>query len=449
MPPTEGSLLPSQARWMLPVVALVVAVFLAVTGLADHAKSTLRLPAGRSARSAGVARVAARAGTGISTAVGAIPGVSDNQRSRWAFGSGVADTSSAVATKPLPAARRNAAQRQGHLLPADILVVGGHSLPAGLAARVRRIKGVAAAIPVDAGRVRVDGVFVNVLGVNPAKFRWFAAGPTARSNALWANVAAGGMAISFTMGSQDRLSLDAPVTVSGVHPTRLPVAGFGTVGIGGVDAVVSHTVARSLGLPSANAIIVSAPRARLDRLMTRIRKLTPAKAAVAALVTQVIEGSTTVTTGAAGAIGVGVGSGRGLTPLELATFLAAAESRVGMRYVWGGDGPTQFDCSGLVQWSLAQAGVVMPRVAADQARTGPLLPLRELRPGDLLFYHTDPTAPDYISHVAIYIGNDEMLQAPEPGMNVEIVRADFGAGFAGAVRIYPKVAAAVAGNLAG
>jgi len=449
MPPTEGSLLPSQARWLLPVVALVVAVFLAVTGLADHAKSTLRLPAGRSARSAGAAHVAARAGTGISTAVGAIPGVSDNQRSRWNFGSGVADSSSAVATKPLPAARRSAAAGQRRLLPADILVVRGRSLPGSLAPRVRRIHGVKAAIPVDAGRVRVDGVFVNVLGVNPAKFRSFAAGPTARSDALWANVAAGGMAISFTMGSQDRLSLDAPVTVSGVHPAKLPVAGFGTVGIGGVDAVVSHTVARALGLPAANAIIVSAPHARLDRLMAKIRKLTPAKTAVAALVTQVIEGRTTVTTGAAGAIGVGVGNGRGLTALELATFLAAAESRVGMRYVWGGDGPTQFDCSGLVHWSLAQAGVVMPRVAADQARTGPLLPLSDLRPGDLLFYHTDPTAPHYISHVAIYLGNDEMLQAPEPGMNVEIVRADFGAGFAGAVRIYPKVAAAVAGNLAG
>jgi peptidoglycan DL-endopeptidase CwlO len=120
-----------------------------------------------------------------------------------------------------------------------------------------------------------------------------------------------------------------------------------------------------------------------------------------------------------------------------------------MPYVWGGDGPTDFDCSGLVQWSMAQAGVVMPRVAADQARTGPLLPLSELEPGDLLFYHTDPTAPDYISHVAIYIGNGMMLQAPEPGMDVEVVKADFGAGFAGAIRVYPKVAAAVAASIAG
>jgi len=442
--------LPSLARRLLPVVAFAVVLFLAMTGLADHAKSTLMLPAGRSARSA--ARAAARSVTGeraagVSAAVGAIPGVRHEPRDRWRFG--LTSTASAVAAKPLPAAHRTSARSRKSLLQADVLVVAGRSLPAGLLARVRRLHGVAAALAVDASRVRVNGVFVNVLGVNPAKFRRFAASPTARSDALWANVAAGGIAISYTMGSQDRLSLAEPVQVSGAHPMKLPVAGFGTVGIGGVDAVVSHAVARRLGLPAANAIVVSAPHARLGRLMARIRKLTPARTAVAALVTQVIEGKSVVTTGAAGAVGVGVGKGRGLTPLELAQFLAAAESRVGMPYVWGGDGPTQFDCSGLVQWSLAQAGVVMPRVAADQARTGPLLPLSDLRPGDLLFYHTDPTAPEYISHVAIYIGNGEMLQAPEPGMNVQIVPADFGAGFAGAVRIYPKIAAAVAGSPAG
>ena len=98
---------------------------------------------------------------------------------------------------------------------------------------------------------------------------------------------------------------------------------------------------------------------------------------------------------------------------------------------------------------MRQAGVVMPRVAADQAQTGPQIPIADIQPGDLLFYHTDPTAPTYISHVAIYIGDGRMLQAPEPGEDVQVVPADFGAGFAGAVRVYPRVAAAVAGNIAG
>ena len=156
-------------------------------------------------------------------------------------------------------------------------------------------------------------------------------------------------------------------------------------------------------------------------------------------------GNTTVTSAAAGSLGLTASQGPGLTAAELVKFLAAAKSRVGMPYVWGGDGPNQFDCSGLVQWSLAQAGVVMPRVAADQAQDRPAAAAqRDRSPGDLLFYHTDPTAPSYISHVAIYLGDGQMLQAPEPGMDVQIVPADFGAGFAGAIRIYPKVAAAVA-----
>jgi cell wall-associated NlpC family hydrolase len=91
----------------------------------------------------------------------------------------------------------------------------------------------------------------------------------------------------------------------------------------------------------------------------------------------------------------------------------------------------------------------MPRVAADQALTGPQVPVSDLQPGDLLFYHTDPTAPAYISHVAIYLGDGKMLQAPEPGMDVEVVPADVGSEFAGAVRVYPRVAAEVAANPVG
>jgi cell wall-associated NlpC family hydrolase len=345
-----------------------------------------------------------------------------------------------------------AGKRQGrlaHLLQADVLLVAQKPLPAGLVKRVRHVAGVAAAVPVDAGRLKVNDVFTNVLGVNPVTFRPFAAGPTARSVALWQNVAEGGMALSYTMGHQDRLSLTKPVRVDGARSMKLAVAGFGTVGIGGVDAVVSGAVARRLGLPSRNAIVLSAPKVRLDQLMTKLKKLAPAGTAVAPLVTQVIMGSVTVTSGAAGALGNAAAQGPGLTVTQIASFLAAAESRIGLPYVWGGAGPDEFDCSGLVQWSMRRAGILMPRVAADQARTGPLVPVSALRPGDLLFYHTDPTAPNYISHVAIYLGNDEMLQAPQPGMNVEVVRADFGAGFAGAVRVYPRVAAAVAGNLAG
>jgi cell wall-associated NlpC family hydrolase len=442
--------LPSLARRLLPVLAFALVLSLVMAGVLGHARSRLALPDARHARSAGASRWAINGVLAdLSAAVGAIPGADGRANGPGGPAGGPLASTSAVAAKPLPSSSGSRARPLSRLLQPDMLVVARQSLPAALVRALRRLGGVAAAVPVDAGRVQVNGVFVNVLGVNPATFRPFAASPTARSTGLWQNVTAGGMAISYTMGHQDRLTLTKPVLVTGSRTLTLPVAGFGTVGIGGVDAVVSEAVARTLGLPAGNAVVISAPKARLDRLMARIKKLAPAGTAVAPLVTQVIMGTQTVISGAAGAVGAVVGQGPGLTAVQIARFLAAAESRIGLPYVWGGAGPATFDCSGLVQWSMAQAGVLMPRVAADQARTGPLLRLSDLRPGDLLFYHTDPTAPNYISHVAIYIGNGQMLQAPEPGMDVEVVAADFGAGFAGAVRVYPGVAAAVAGNLAG
>ncbi len=349
--------------------------------------------------------------------------------------------SSAAAAGPLPRLHR--------LLQADLLVVAPASLPHSAATAVARLPGVVAAQQVDAARIQMDGKFVATLGVNPVDFRAFAAKPTAESGSLWRNVAAGGVAVSYTMGKLDKLPLSQSLRAAGRRTEDLRVAGFGTVGISGVDAVVSDQVARSLGMPAGNAIVISAPHAELGTLMKRVAKLLPHSATVAALVAQAPVSGVALASGAAGAAGASAVSGPGLSSAQLSVFLKAAVARLGLPYVWGAAGPRSFDCSGLVQWSLAQAGIVMPRVAVDQARTGPQVPVSQLQPGDLLFYHTDPTAPSYISHVAIYLGKGLMIQAPEPGMDVQIVPADVGSGFAGAVRVYPRVAAAVAANPVG
>jgi peptidoglycan DL-endopeptidase CwlO len=248
--------------------------------------------------------------------------------------------------------------------------------------------------------------------------------------------------VSYTMGTLDRLALGRTVTVTGRQAERLRVVAFGTVGIGGVDAVVSDSVARSLGIPASNAIVISAPPASVTALTDRIKAVLPSGAAVEPLITQ------TSTPSRAGVAVPDEGAYGGLSSAQLTTALRAAESRQGLPYAWGAAGPSSFDCSGLVQWSFAQAGVAMPRVAADQARTGPAVPVSQLQPGDLLFYHTDPTDPGYIAHVAIYLGNGWMIQAPQPGLQVQVVAADFGAQYAGAVRVSPRLAGAAAGGLA-
>jgi len=358
--------------------------------------------------------------------------------------------SSAVRVVTLPGTPAGPAVRPLRKLhPADLLVVAPSSLPAASLAAIRKLPGVTAANLLDAARIKVNGGYVAMLGVNPSTFREFAAKPTAKSTVLWQNVADGGIAVSYLMGEQEKLPVGGTVTVAGARTEELPVGGFGTVGISGVDAVVSDTVARSLGMPAGNAIVISAPHATLSVLMRKVRLALPGGASVAPLAGQAPARGLPVTQGSAGALGLTSGSGPGLSAAQVRSFLTAALSRVGLPYIWGGAGPKVFDCSGLVQWSLRQAGIVMPRVAVDQAQTGPRIALSELEPGDLLFYHTDPTAPSYISHVAIYLGQGLMLQAPQPGEDVQIVPAVFGGGFAGAIEVFPRVATAVAGGLAG
>ena len=330
-----------------------------------------------------------------------------------------------------------------HVLPVDLVAVSATTLPAAAVNKVRDLPGVRAVEAVDAARVRVNGRFAAVLGVDPSGFRRFAAKPTAKDTAFWRSVEGGGLGLSYEMGKQDKLPAGTSVTVAGRSVQTMRVGKFGTVGIGGVDAVITDKAARSLGFPVRNAIVISAPSAaHFTKLSREIKKALPHGTEVDQLVVQTSQGTSAAASAAAGSVQPTTGGLASAAVIH--AFLQAAVSRLGMPYVWGANGPTSFDCSGLVQWSFAQAGVVMPRVAADQARTGPAVPVSQLTPGDLLFYHTDPTAPGYISHVAIYLGGGKMIQAPEPGMNVEIVPVDLGGEFAGAVDVSPAVAAQAA-----
>ena len=179
----------------------------------------------------------------------------------------------------------------GPLRQPDLLVIAPFSLSTQVQAAVSRLPGVTGTDPVEAAKVQINGAYTAVLGVDPSTFRGYAAGPTAASDALWQGVADGGIAVSYTMGTLDRLSLGGGVTVTGSQSERLPVIAFGTVGIGGVDAVVSDSVARSLGMPAGNAIVVSAPPASVASLATQIRGVLPPGAGVEPLVTLVTEPS--------------------------------------------------------------------------------------------------------------------------------------------------------------
>jgi cell wall-associated NlpC family hydrolase len=92
-----------------------------------------------------------------------------------------------------------------------------------------------------------------------------------------------------------------------------------------------------------------------------------------------------------------------------------------------------FDCSGLTQYAYAQAGISIPRNSRAQYAALPKVSAGNLQPGDLVFWASNPGNPSTIHHVAIYLGNDQVVQAPESG-DVVKVSTMWWSGYAGAVR---------------
>jgi cell wall-associated NlpC family hydrolase len=111
--------------------------------------------------------------------------------------------------------------------------------------------------------------------------------------------------------------------------------------------------------------------------------------------------------------------------------VAAAESQIGVPYVWGAESPgSGFDCSGLTAWAWGQAGVSLPHYSGAQMADSAPVPISDLEPGDLLFY-----GPGGSEHVAMYVGGGQMIEAPYTGASVWITGLRIGTGsFAGAGR---------------
>ncbi|WP_288831651.1 DIP1281 family NlpC/P60 protein [uncultured Corynebacterium sp.] len=126
---------------------------------------------------------------------------------------------------------------------------------------------------------------------------------------------------------------------------------------------------------------------------------------------------------------------------KVETVIARAQSMIGTPYVWGGgdaNGPTSgleggqkgFDCSGLVLYAFAAAGVSLPHYTGYQYQRGTQIDPSEAQRGDLLFW-----GPEGSQHVAIYLGDGTMIEAPQSGQNVQISPVRYGGMSAKAVRL--------------
>src|SRR5262245_43800901 len=100
-----------------------------------------------------------------------------------------------------------------------------------------------------------------------------------------------------------------------------------------------------------------------------------------------------------------------------------AKTFVGVPYVYGGESPSGFGCSGLVQYVYKHFGLSVPRTSAEQAKIGTAVAADQLAPGDLIFSNWDGSgrALADVSHVAIYAGGGQLVEAPEPGKSVHVI----------------------------
>lgn len=127
--------------------------------------------------------------------------------------------------------------------------------------------------------------------------------------------------------------------------------------------------------------------------------------------------------------GCGEGTGQLLpAPTKAAgNAIEFALAQQGKPYQWGALTTQQnsYDCSSLMLQSYREAGVTLPRVSRQQFHAGALLPVADAKPGDLLFWAYDPSNPDTIHHVAMYLGDGKIVEAQQTGVPVHIRPVSF------------------------
>lgn len=106
-----------------------------------------------------------------------------------------------------------------------------------------------------------------------------------------------------------------------------------------------------------------------------------------------------------------------------------AKKYLGKPYAWGATGPNSFDCSGLTQRAMKDAGIEIPRTSGEQFKKGTKVDKDKLEPGDLVFWNGDPPG-----HVGMYIGDGKVIHSPTEGESVKISPVDGPGKFSGARR---------------
>jgi hypothetical protein len=186
---------------------------------------------------------------------------------------GVAAPGSAAAPSPTATGSDGNSQRQQLYVP-DLIAAVPSGITSSQLAAISKLRGVQAAMPVDGGKVKVNGQSANVLGVSPQAFRSWTPLATASSAAIWSNLGKGQLVSTGPAARRLHLAAGQSYPVSAAVLTRLPFGGSTALSVTGADAIVNLARSAQLGLARNFAVLISAPpSASLPTLMSQVRSV--------------------------------------------------------------------------------------------------------------------------------------------------------------------------------
>lgn len=181
----------------------------------------------------------------------------------------------AVSGRPSPTATGSdgSSQRKQLYVP-DLIAAMPSGITASQLAAISKLHGVQAALPVDGGKVKVNGQSANVLGVSPQAFRSWTPLASASSSAIWSNLGKGQLVSTDAAARRLHLAAGQSYPVSAAVLTRLRFGGATALSVTGADAIVNLARSAQLGLARNFAVLISAPpSASLPTLMSQVRSV--------------------------------------------------------------------------------------------------------------------------------------------------------------------------------
>jgi Transglycosylase SLT domain len=193
-----------------------------------------------------------------------------------ADGASPAWSTPAASSGPVPTSLKppgSAGTLPRQLFVPDVIAAAPAGITPAELARIRKLTGVRAVLPVDGGRIMINGKSADVLGVSPQAFRSWTTPETAAANAVWKDLGQGQLVSTRAAASKLGLTAGNSYQVSAAVRVQVPFGAQTTLSVPGVDAIVDGARSAQLGLVKNVAVLINAPGAALGTLMSQVRSV--------------------------------------------------------------------------------------------------------------------------------------------------------------------------------